>query len=141
MGDEGSGGHIGKKLLSGYLRGEMPEKLAKLFTERYLMTDEEIIDRVYTAPMANRFCAGFCRFIAAHIDQEYLQRMVRSSFQDFFRNLVSKYPNYRKYEFNCIGSVGYIFKPILEEVAREFGMETGLIIQSPMQELINYHIF
>ena len=39
-------------------------------------------------------------------------------FNDFFKNLVSKYPDYEQFSFNCVGSVGFIFKDILKEVQR-----------------------
>lgn len=61
------------------------------------------------------------------------------SFRAFFRNIVSRYPDYHTYRFNCVGSVGYAFRDILTVVAGEFGMKTGRILQAPMEGLIDYH--
>ena len=75
-----------------------------------------------------------------HVDVEYSYNLVRAAFQDFFRNLVTHYPNYQQYTFNCIGSVGYNFRNILEELVQENGMVLGNIIRSPIDNLVKYHL-
>jgi len=141
LGDEGSGCYIGKKLLGDYVRGYMPEAVRELFWETYKLTPDEVIDIVYTKPLANRFCAGFSKFVYDNtVNIEYSRNLVKSSFDDFFRNLVTHYPDYQKYTFNCIGSVGYNFRNVLEEVVKENGMQMGNIIRSPIDNLVKYHI-
>ena len=58
LGDEGSGCYIGKKLLGDYVRGYMPEAVRELFWETYKLTPDDVIDNVYTKPLANRFLCG-----------------------------------------------------------------------------------
>lgn len=141
LGDEGSGCYIGKKLLGDYVRGYMPEAVRQNFWETYKLTPDEVIDNVYTKPLANRFCAGFSKFVYDNtVNIEYSRTLVKSSFDDFFRNLVTHYPDYQKYTFNCIGSVGYNFRNILEEVVLENGMVMGNIIRSPIDNLVKYHL-
>jgi len=141
LGDEGSGCYIGKKLLGDYVRGYMPEAVRQIFWETYKLTPDEIIDNVYTKPLANRFCAGFSKFVYDNtVNIEYSRNLVKSSFDDFFRNLVTHYPDYQRYTFNCIGSVGYNFRNILEEVVLENGMVMGNIIRSPIDNLVKYHL-
>src|SRR5690606_28557668 len=121
LGDEGSGCDIGKKLLTDYVRGYMPIKVRELFFETYKLTPDDVLDNVYTKPLANRFCASFSKFVYDNnINIEYSRSLVKTSFVDFFKNLVSRYPDYEKYTFNCIGSVGYNFRNVLEETALEF---------------------
>lgn len=141
LGDEGSGCYIGKKLLTDYLRGYMPEVVRQRFWETYKLTPEEVTDNVYTKPLANRFCASFAKFVYDNnVHAEYSRNIVKSSFVDFFENLVSHYPNYKNYTFNCIGSVGYNFRNVLEETAVEYGMKVGKIIRSPIDDLVRYHV-
>ena len=140
LGDEGSGSYIGKKILQDYMRGYMPETLSEKFNETTGLSFDEIMDRVYTQPMANRFCAGFTRFANENIDTPYFHDLVKNAFVDFFNNLVSRYPGYQNYSFNCLGSIGFYFKDILEEVATSFGMRTDKIIRSSMEELVKYHL-
>jgi N-acetylglucosamine kinase-like BadF-type ATPase len=141
LGDEGSGCYIGKKLLVDYLRGYMPEPVRNLFWETFKLTPDDINEQVYTQPRANRFCASFSKFVYDNnVHIEYSRNLVRTSFEDFFRNLVTHYPDYQKYSFNCIGSVGYNFRNVLEEVATENGMVVGSIIRSPIDNLVKYHL-
>jgi len=141
LGDEGSGCYIGKKLLVDYLRGYMPEAVRDLFWETFKLTPDDVNEQVYTQPLANRFCAGFSKFVYDNnVHIEYSRNLVKTSFEDFFRNLVSRYPDYQKYTFNCIGSVGYNFRNVLEEVATDYGMAVGNIIRSPIDNLVKYHL-
>jgi len=140
LGDEGSGCYIGKKLISDYVRGYMPADVRKNFWNTYKMTPDEVIDSVYTKPLVSRFCASFSKFAYENkVNPEYTRNIVKTSFQDFFRNLVSHYPDYKKYSFNCIGGVADSFKNILTEVAEEYGMKMGRIIRSPINDLVKYH--
>ena len=63
-----------------------------------------------------------------------------NSFRDFFRNIVSLYPDYRKYRFNCVGSVAFHYPDLLCQAATEYGMEMGNIIKTPIDGLIKYHL-
>jgi N-acetylglucosamine kinase-like BadF-type ATPase len=141
LGDEGSGCYIGKKLLSDYIRGYMPENVREVFWETFKLTPDDILNNVYTKPLPNRFCASFSKFVYdITVNIEYSRNLVKTSFNDFFKNLVSHYPNYKSYKFNCIGSVAYNFRNILEEVAQEYEMEMGVIIRSPIDNLVEYHV-
>jgi glucosamine kinase len=141
LGDEGSGCYIGKKLLGDYCRGYMPEAVRENFWNTYKLTVDEIMDNIYTKPLPNRFCASFSKFVYDNlVNIEYSRNLVKGAFTDFFENIVSHYPDYQKYTFNCIGSVGYNFRNVLEEVAGEYGMTVGKIIRSPIDDLVKYHI-
>lgn len=142
LGDEGSGCYIGKKLLTDYLRGYMPENLRQIFWDTYQLTPDDVNEQVYTKPLANRFCAQFSKFVYDNnnVQLQYTHNLVKTSFQDFFKNLVTHYPNYQSYSFNCIGSVAYNFRDVLEEVVAENGMTLGNIIRSPIDNLVKYHL-
>jgi len=141
LGDEGSGSFIGKKLLTDFVRDLMPPDVAKAFYETYKLTADEIMDNVYTKPLANRFCASFSKFVYDNnVNIEYTRKIVDDSFEAFFANLVSKYPDYQNYTFNCIGSVGYNFRNVLEEKANQYGMKVGKILRSPIDDLVKFHI-
>lgn len=141
LGDEGSGCYIGKKLLTDYIRGFMPENVREVFWETYKLTPDDIMDAVYTKPLANRFCASFSKFVYdVTVNMQYSRGIVEGAFEDFFRNLVSRYPNYEDYSFNCIGSVGYNFRNVLEDKVRQYNMELGRITRSPIDDLVQYHV-
>ena len=140
MGDEGSGSMMGKMLLSDFIRGRMPGPVAALFFESYGKTPEQIMDEVYTSPLPNRYCATYVKFLdLADLEPLYVSGIVQQAFTAFFKNLVSAYPDYTSYSFNCIGSVGYHFADQLRYTASEFGMSTGKIISSLIVPLTDYH--
>lgn len=140
LGDEGSGCYIGKKLISDYVRGYMPADARESFWNTYKLTPDEIIDSIYTKPLVSRFCASFSKFAYEDkVNPAYTRNIVKTSFQDFFKNLVSHYPDYQSITFNCIGGVADSFRDILTEVATEYGMKVGQILRSPMEGLVKYH--
>jgi glucosamine kinase len=141
LGDEGSGCYIGKKLLVDYLRGYMPESVRESFWNTYKLTPDDVQENVYTKPLANRFCASFSKFVYDETsDRNYTRGIVKDAFDAFFKNLVSHYPNYQSYSLNCIGSVAYSFRDILEEVATAYGMKIGTLLRSPIDNLVQYHV-
>jgi glucosamine kinase len=140
LGDEGSGCHIGKLILADYIRDYMPPEVRKEFFEAFGLSREEIMHLVYTQPMANRFCAGFSHFLKDQCtDRGYSRKLIHQAFSEFFERLVVHYPCYRDLTFNCVGSIGYIYRPILEEVADSYGMQVGTILQHPITGLAGYH--
>ena len=140
LGDEGSATAIGKKLLADYIRESMPADISQLFHEKFHLDKEAIFDRLYGKPYGNIFCAEFSRFVGENINHEYFNNLVKNSFRELFQNMVTKYEGYQNYSFNCVGTVGFIFKDILKDVAAEFNMQTGKIIKAPIDGLVEYHL-
>jgi glucosamine kinase len=141
LGDEGSGSYIGKKIVRDYMRKRLEPELQARFKERFqIENNEQIFHTLYTTQFPNRYLASFCKFADEFVTHPYIKNKVRDSFRDFFKNLVSKYPDYKNYSFNCVGSVGYVFSEILEEVAISYDMKVGKVIQSPLHDLVQFHL-
>ena len=140
LGDEGSGSYIGRKLVRDYLRGYFPKPLEKKFAQYYNLKASDIFDALYNKPLPNRFLASFCKFADHNKEHEYIRKTVREAFADFFANQVSRYPGYQKLTFNSVGSVGFIFKEQLKEVAEQHEMKIGKVIASPIENLVQYHL-
>lgn len=140
LGDEGSGSNIGKKILRDYLRGYLPPELAKKFTLYYNLRPGDIFDSLYNQPAPNRYLASFCKFADHNKSHDYIKSILRESFMDFFRQQVAHYPSYQEHTFNCVGSVGFIFREQLKEVADMHKMKIGKVISSPIEDLLTYHL-
>lgn len=141
LGDEGSGASIGRALLRDYARGNMPPEIQREFGELVGKDADGIIEQVYRRPRANSYCAQFSRWAGERrAGSTYCRELLKSAFRDFFRNIVSLYPDYRKFRFNCVGSLAQANADLLAETAAEFGMETGRIVKSPLDGLIAYHL-
>lgn len=139
LGDEGSGTYIGRRILRDFIRGNFPKDLRELFKGQYKDSSDELLHRVYSSELPNRFLASFCEFAAMHQAHPYVESLVKSCFRDFFGQLVQPYPDFRTHQFNCVGSVGYLFSDYLKQIAFENGMETGVIIQAPIDSLVYFH--
>ena len=141
LGDEGSGTSIGRLLLRDYLRGRFPAALAEEFKATYQLGEvSEVLDRLYNQPLPNRFLAGFARFAGEHYAEPYCQRVVAQAFEAFFAQLVTQYPDYQRYPFSCVGSVGYHFREALAAAATRHGMAVGQILEAPIEALVRYHM-
>ncbi len=141
LGDEGSGSFIGKRLLRDFLRGQLPKGLDEIFRQEFPdLNRSTIIDRLYNQPLPNRFLASFAKFSYDHNNFPYCREIVLEGFDTFFRNLVMQYPRYQQYSFNCVGSVAYNFRDALGEICRRHGMKLGIIIRSPIDNMVRYHL-
>jgi hypothetical protein len=141
LGDEGSGSFIGKKFLRDYMRGRLQPELQERFRQRFnIDNNEEIFATLYSTEFPNRYLSEFCRFTDEFPDHPYIKNKVQDSFEAFFMNLVSKYPGYKNMKFNCIGSVGYVFREVLEEVSVSYEMQFGRVLRSPIEELVGFHL-
>ena len=142
LGDEGSGANLGKRMITDYIRHNMPQKVYEMVGEALGHNNDELLDIIYTKPFPNRFCAQYARFIQDHYDDEdpYFRNLATQAFREFFEKIVTHYPDYRQYTFNAVGSVAYYHRALLEPVVKEFGMEMGNILQAPMEGLIKYHL-
>ena len=140
IGDEGSASFLGKIFLRDFMRNLIPLDLIQQFREQYHAgSNESILQQLYGAEFPNRFLAKYASFSSGRENHEYIRTSIRNSFQAFFNNLVSKYPAYEKYTFNCVGSVAWNHTEILREVAASFNMKTGKIIKSPLEDLVKFH--
>ena len=141
LGDEGSGSFLGKRLLRDYLRGQLPDGLGEALKAEYSLGERnDILGRLIDASqLPNRYLASFAKFCYDHNNVSYCRQIVVEAFETFFQNLVLHYPDYQRYTFNCIGSVGYNFRDALTQVANHHGMQVGKILRSPIDDLVSFH--
>lgn len=138
LGDEGSGACLGKLLVGDLLKGQMPTALKDEFLSKYDLTPTEIIDRVYRRPFPNRFLASLSPFLAGHLQEPCVRRLVTNSFRAFLCRNVKHY-DYRRYEVHFTGSIAFHYQPLLAETAEAEGIRLGQVVKSPLEGLIGFH--
>lgn len=139
LGDEGSGAVMGRKLLGDYFKEVMPVRLREKFAERFNLTREEALNRVYRAEKPNQFLAQFVPFLSEYPDSAYCQEFVQHNFMEFFERNVCKLPDYTQYPIGFIGSVAFYFSQILGNTASYFGFDEITIVKEPIDGLERYH--
>lgn len=139
LGDEGSGNHMGKKLLHAYFSKKMPKHLAEKFDQTYHLTITDLNINVYQKPLANAYLASFSKFVHEHKEEPFFQNLVYDSMRDFFENQVMPNPEARASEVNFIGSVAHYYEEIIRAAAAEFHLEVGQIVRKPIDNVVEYH--
>lgn len=140
LGDEGSGGYLGKQLVIAFLQKELPSDLEVRFRNTFPAVNRmEILDRAYKQPNANRYFATFTPFIKEHISHPYLVDLVKQAFELFVRKYVLKHTGFLHHQVSFIGSVAMAFREILIDVLLNNGLVFGRIAQSPMEGLAQFH--
>ena len=139
LGDEGSGTHLGKKVLQYYLYNTFDAELMDKFKEKYSQTTSEILDSVYKSPLPNRYLSQFVPFLIENRSHFMIENIIEDSINDFFFNHIYKYRESWSLPINFVGSVAFGFKDILAEMCRGYELTLGSVIKSPMDGLIKYH--
>ncbi len=139
LGDEGSGGVLGKLLISDWVKKQMPQDIYNALTEEYGLTYLGIVDRVYKQPFANRWLAQFTKFMSAHRDNVYIHNLLVEAFKAFFNRNIKQYEEWQTLEVGFIGSIAFYFNAELTEAADACGIKLGKIMQNPIEGLVCYH--
>lgn len=138
LGDEGSGASLGKRFLNGILKGSLPAWLRDEFFETMQTTQQDILARVYQAPMPNRFLASLSPFISAHTHIEAVNELVTDNFKDFLKRNVMPY-NRSDLPLGVVGSVAFHYQTQLKTAAEAMQLSIGKIEKSPIEGLVRYH--
>jgi N-acetylglucosamine kinase-like BadF-type ATPase len=139
LADEGSGANIGRKFLVDYLRKKMPEALAKQFHDRFPLTREEFLEKIYQEEKPSAFLASFAKFIFQHLKDPYCYKLIYDSFSEFYENNVMKYENYQNLKVHFTGSISFYFSDVLRQVANDKGITVKNILEGPIAGLTLYH--
>ncbi|HAS43278.1 MAG TPA: N-acetylglucosamine kinase [Microscillaceae bacterium] len=140
MGDEGSGYHLGKSLVTAYIHQELPDELMRRFAKRYPQVNRvNLLEHLYHQPYPNRYLAGFTKFLFDYRQQPVIYRMVYECFSIFFDRYVTRLDNNQSHSVHFVGSVAFYFSDILRQVANDKNHRAGNILETPIAGLTLFH--
>ncbi|MEN8826705.1 MAG: BadF/BadG/BcrA/BcrD ATPase family protein [Wenyingzhuangia sp.] len=139
LGDEGSGSHLGIKLIQLYLSGKLNEEIKNQFDKEFNISKKEILYKTYREKNPNVFLASFAKFYQQFINETQLRTIILNEFEEFFQKRIIPYKDYQKYEVGFIGSISFFYKEILLEIANKYSIKVSKITRCPIDELILYH--
>jgi len=140
LGDEGSGGHLGKMLILSYLHKEMPEELRKSFIARFGELNRlDVLEKAYQGEFPNRWFGSFSKFIFQHRREAFCYQLIEQSFQQFCSLYILKYTQAYEYPIHFTGSVAFYYSDILKRVLNTHKLKLGHISEAPMAGLTLYH--
>jgi len=140
LGDEGGAAVLGRKLVAGVLKKQVPPSVIEKFFDFYKLTPAEILESVYMKPFPNRFLGQFSIFLSSNIEIPELQAIVTTSFDEFIIRNVLQYPESRKLPINFTGSIAVHFRSFLEDTLRSHHLLPGIFSKTPMENLARYHL-
>lgn len=139
LGDEGSGAVLGRHLIGDVLKHQLPRELCDRFLDEYNLESGSILRRVYKEPMPNRFLASVTPFLLKNIEEPAIHRLVLNEFKSFFVRNVAQYDRYRQLPVSFVGSIAYLYRPVLQEAADALDATISTVMKSPMEGLVGYH--
>lgn len=140
LGDEGSGAALGKLFLNALFKEKLSSKIKDVFLEETHQTYSEIIERVYSKTLPNRYLANISKFIAKYLYEFGLHDIVKQNFDAFFENNILRYEKSKDYNIAVVGSIGKVFENILRECAEKYGYNLTNVLAAPIDGLIKYHL-
>lgn len=138
-GDEGSGNHLGKRVLQYYAYHTFDEELKAAFETLYGDDVPALLRQLYQQPFPNRMLAGFVPLLAQNRGHYMVENILEDCFHDFFRQHILKLRESWKHPIHFCGSVAFEFQDVLLDLCHQFELTPGRIIKDPMEGLVRYH--
>lgn len=138
IGDEGSGSALGKALISDYIKGLLPQAVAKSFDEKYNLDYQQIVRKVYKEAGAAAFLASFAPFVFDHLADPYMSAMLDECLESFVKRALSRYTDGGG-KIGVVGSFGCACQDRLRAIGARYGLEFVKFVKSPIEELVRYH--
>lgn len=139
LGDEGSAGYFGKKLINKYFRFEMPDDLKQDLEQNYNMSLDHITKGLYDGDQKSRFIASYGAFLGDHADHPFIKEMLYEGFESFISRILLNYTNATDYEVRFIGSVAFAHQHLIKEILNKHNLKPGLFVKNPMERLVTFH--
>jgi N-acetylglucosamine kinase-like BadF-type ATPase len=139
LGDEGSGAYLGKKVLQYYLYKTFDEELMHSFESKYQINKDQILDAIYKQPLPNRYMASFAKFLADHRGHYMIENIIEDGINDFFFAHLNKLNESWLHPIHFAGTIAYVFRDVIKQLAAANELEIGSIVKSPMEGLIAFH--
>ena len=140
LGDEGGGAVLGRKLLSAFLKRDLPDYLCDKLRYECGLSKDIILERVYRQPFPNRFLAQHAQFLGKYQSEEVIRTIIINGFQEFFDRNVLKYSQCREVPVHFTGSIAFHFAEFLRPVAESRQLNVGQIVKSPIDGIAMYHL-
>lgn len=141
IGDEGSGCHIGKRIVHDYFLGIMPENLRMKFDEKYHLDRERFLKRVYQGEQPSRYLAEFTKFASENIDNQYIRYIVGDCFEAFVSSSfrAERSEDEKSPAVGFVGSIAFVFQDILLQVLEKHDIKCSKILKNPMDGLVDFY--
>ena len=138
LGDEGSAATLGKRFLSDFIKGRVPQPLSDDFASQFDASYQGIVQQVYHSPAPSAFLGSLAPMILRHYDEPYAKTLVDGNFQDFIDRFLSRYDT-AAYPVGVTGGFGWACQDILRPLLERAGIRISRFVKAPIEGLCTYH--
>ena len=137
--DEASGNFFGKQLIRSYYFNTMPKGLALEFEKEYDLSPDTMKENIYRRENPNTYLATFSRFLIKHKEVPLFQDIIAKGLDRFIKHQILQFEDAREIPIHFIGSISFFLKKEIESALKVHGLSMGIIVQRPIDELVNFH--
>lgn len=135
LGDEGSGYQMGKTILQNYFYAQMDSKTHNLFHNKYNLTRNELIQKVYHEDKKpNSYIAGFSSFLKI-APASYRKSVSFPILESFFKNQLTQLKDKEYPDYHFSGSISWHFQDTIKKLCLKYDCKVGNIVQNPLDSL------
>jgi N-acetylglucosamine kinase-like BadF-type ATPase len=139
LGDEGSGGYMGKELLTDALRKKLPADLQEKFEATHRLDLALTLKRMYQEPTPNQYAASFTSFLRLNRGHEYVEALLDRSFSLFIELELLNINNIESLPIHCTGGVATTFADAWQRNLKKYNLIVGTISDDILPALARYH--
>lgn len=140
LGDEGGGVYMGKLLIKHYLEGKLPAELKSSFEQRYQLTRDDIIHKIYKEGIGSSFLASFSKFIFHHREHPFILQIIQKNFQDYMQVQLKSFEKHSLNTLSLVGSVAFYYQEYISSQFAKEGIRIGRVLEKPIAGLTLYHL-
>lgn len=139
LGDEASGGYIGKELTKHFIYKTLPKDIYQYFVDTYKLDKEDIFDAVYKKPLPNRFLASFAPVAYKFRQHPFIQEILKRGFDEFVQYHITCYAEAHSLPIGAVGSIAAVFEDEFNASLHRFNLKLHKIDKNPIDALVAFH--
>lgn len=136
LGDEGSAAVLGRLFLTDFLKGFVPEEIARAFRARFASDYPTLVSHVYSRPGPARYLGAYAPFLLENYAHPYVKALVDGNFRQLFERTIGQYD---ALPVGVVGGFGYACRDILQTLGAEYGVTFSAFLPSPINGLKSYY--
>jgi glucosamine kinase len=140
LGDEGSGGYLGKLLFKKWYKNELESSWDEPIENLLQVSKSKALEKLYEIETPNSWLAKLATLILDNQKTPEFAKIIDQSIDDFFIEIEGLLHSGSEKFIHFSGSVGWYLKPKLEQKIIEIGFKPGVFLQSPGATLFKFHL-
>lgn len=141
LGDEGSGGYLGKRVFCDWLKGRLPAGMAAQCPGLFGTARENALESLYREPEPNRRVAALGGLMVRHRELAYCQAAISASLDAFFSESPEVFARAAEgIPLHFTGSVAWHLQEEIRSCLSRRQWVAGRFLDNPSASLFSFHL-